>query len=54
MMTLVEISLRLVEFLLKELEVETSTTNTKCSFNKCFSKACKQEATFLYRQKTIN
>ena len=54
MKTSVEISQRLVEFLPKELEVETSTTNTKCSFNKCFSKACKQEATFWYRQKTIN
>ena len=55
MMTIVETRLCLVEFLKEaEREVETSPTNTKCSFNKCFIKACRQAATFSYRQTTIN
>ena len=51
--TLVETSLSQVGFL-KEQEAVTLTTNTKLSYNKCFSRAPKQAATFLYRQKTIN
>ena len=53
MRTLVETSLSQVGFP-KEQEAVTSTTNTKHSYNKCFSRAPKQAATFLYRLRTIN
>ena len=53
MRTSVESSLHLVEFP-KEPEAATLITNTKHSFNKCFSKDSKRAVMFLYQQKTIN